>query len=190
MSTGPTHFKYFCSRCQVEHLQPFSGPAPRPEDIPTSCGNDFPAFPSAIVAIPPEKYMEAMEATCKTPKVFFDGETILLPEHEHQVIAMLIERFGGIASVGHAKEYEYATLASQAGTSWPWSTRALQRQPKTEPRNGGRLPSLRKPMATPKWPPGVSPKQLSGKQWRFFALPSSEQSATWIQGREHERRTK
>lgn len=44
MFTGPTHFKYFCSRCQVEHLQPFSGPAPRPEDIPTSCGNDFPTL--------------------------------------------------------------------------------------------------------------------------------------------------
>ncbi|MDG1581021.1 hypothetical protein [Pseudomonas sp. GOM6] len=115
MSTGPTHFKYFCSRCQVEHIQPISGPAPRLEDIPTSCGNDFPAFPSAVVAIPPEKYMEAMEACCQTPKVFFDGETILVPENEHQVIAMLIESFSGVATFGHAKEYEYATLASQAG---------------------------------------------------------------------------
>lgn len=115
MSAKPQCFTYFCQSCQEEHAHP------RPESmvpatvLPKSCGNDYPAWPSAVVAIEGSRYMAAMTAVAGVHKTFFDGDTILLPEAETATITMLCEQFGGSVVYGQAQEYEFATKASKAG---------------------------------------------------------------------------
>jgi hypothetical protein len=83
--------------------------------LPKSCGNDYPAWPSAVVTIDGSRYMAAMTAVAGVHKTFFDGDSILLPETETATIAMLCDQFGGSVVYGQGQEYEFATKASKAG---------------------------------------------------------------------------
>jgi len=61
--------------------------------------------------------MEALSALDGVPKVFCDGETILLPETETQAIEMLRQRFDAAVVLGQAQDYEFATKARNQGVS-------------------------------------------------------------------------
>ena len=118
MSAKPQCFTFFCQSCQEEHVQPRPDNMAPATILPISCGNDYPAWPSAVVAIDGSRYMSAMAAVAAVAgvhKTFFDGDTILLPETETATITMLCEQFGGSVVYGQAQEYEFATKASKAG---------------------------------------------------------------------------
>ncbi|MGI0649470.1 hypothetical protein ACRCPS_31120 [Pseudomonas aeruginosa] len=115
MSDQPGYFTYYCTQCQQEHMQPCFGAPPAEKDRPTSCGNDYPEYPSAVATVEAERYGEAVEALKGKRKVFFDGETILVPESAKDVLALLRDSFGATFVYGYGAEYEYATKASQAG---------------------------------------------------------------------------
>ncbi|WP_274644287.1 hypothetical protein [Pseudomonas serbica] len=116
MSSKPQCFTYFCQSCQEEHVQPLPDNMSAQTVLPKSCGNDYPVWPSAVVAIDGSRYMAALAAVDDgVRKTFFDGDTILLPETETATIAMLCEQFGGSVVYGQAQEYEFATKASKAG---------------------------------------------------------------------------
>lgn len=117
MSGKPTCFSYFCKTCQEEHLQPLPEGSTSEMELPTSCGSDFPEYPSAMVAVKESRYMEAVEAVAGVRKTFFDGETILVPETETATIKMLVERFGGSVVYGQAREFEFTTKAAKAGVA-------------------------------------------------------------------------
>lgn len=71
--------------------------------------------PSAKVFVSGEYYMDALDALLETPSCFCDGESILVPEHESALIALLQDRYGATVEYGHGKEGEFATKAIAAG---------------------------------------------------------------------------
>ena len=77
--------------------------------------HDYPEYPSVLATVEPSRYMEAVDALKGTRQVFFDGETILVPEVEVQAIEMLRSRFNASTIYGQAKEYEFATIARIQG---------------------------------------------------------------------------
>lgn len=77
--------------------------------------HDYPEYPSVLASVDPSRYMEAVEALKGTRQVFFDGETILLPEAEVQAIEMLRSRFNASTIYGQGEEYEFATKARVHG---------------------------------------------------------------------------
>lgn len=64
--------------------------------------------------------MDAVQALKGVRKVFFDGETILVPESETAAIKMLLEVFGGSAVYGQGREFEFVTKAAKAGVAPGW----------------------------------------------------------------------
>lgn len=118
MDTKPTCFVYFCQSCQEEHFQPIPpGGLPADTELPTSCGSEFPEYPSAVIAVQESRYDDAVKAVRGVRKVFFDGETILVPETEVATIKMLLEEFGGSALYDQAHEYEFTAKAAKAGVA-------------------------------------------------------------------------
>lgn len=79
--------------------------------------HNYPEYPSVLATVEPTRYMEAVEALSGVRQVFFDGETILVPESEAQAIEMLRLRFNATTVYGQAQEYEFATKARDAGVS-------------------------------------------------------------------------
>ncbi|MBJ2181748.1 hypothetical protein JC795_26565 [Pseudomonas veronii] len=61
--------------------------------------------------------MDAVQALKGVRKVFFDGETILVPESETAAIKMLLEVFGGSAVYGQGREFEFVAKAAKAGVA-------------------------------------------------------------------------
>lgn len=116
MSHKPRYFTYYCVDCKIEHVQPIPEGGLSPDtELPVSCGNSYPEYPSAIVAIPAARYEDAVKALKGARKCFFDGETIMVPESEAGIISLLIEQFAGSATYGQGREGEFATKASRAG---------------------------------------------------------------------------
>jgi hypothetical protein len=79
---------------------------------------NYPIYPSTKIAVPPTLYTDAVTALEGRPSIFFDGETILVPESQRQTIDLLIARFKGTVlekTCGH--EYEFATLAQSKGVT-------------------------------------------------------------------------
>lgn len=79
--------------------------------------HDYPEYPSVAVTVDPLRYLEAVEALKGVPQVFYDGETILVPEREIRAIEMLRARFNPSLTYGQASDYEYATKARDAGVA-------------------------------------------------------------------------
>ncbi|WP_420170739.1 hypothetical protein ACN99C_26655 (plasmid) [Pseudomonas alloputida] len=77
--------------------------------------HDYPEYPSVAVTVDPLRYLDAAEALKGVSQVFFDGETILVPERETEAIEMLRAQFDARLVYGQASEYEYATRARDAG---------------------------------------------------------------------------
>lgn len=77
----------------------------------------LPVYPSAKVYVPAGQYMVAvaMVDSKTTPCVFFDGESILVPEYEVELIAQFVAKFSATVEYGQMQEAEFATLAVQAG---------------------------------------------------------------------------
>ncbi|MFJ2456517.1 hypothetical protein ACIOWK_33265, partial [Pseudomonas protegens] len=74
MDTKPTCFVYFCQSRQEEHFQPIPpGGLPADTELPTSCGSEFPEYPSAVIAVQESRYDDAVKAVRGVRKVFFDG---------------------------------------------------------------------------------------------------------------------
>lgn len=76
---------------------------------------DYIFYPSARVSISGKHYMDAVDALQGTRSCFCDGETILVPEHESALIALLKSQYGGVVEYGQGKEGEFATKAIAAG---------------------------------------------------------------------------
>ncbi|WP_252090667.1 hypothetical protein [Pseudomonas sp. MWU13-3659] len=79
--------------------------------------HDYPEYPSVKATVDSSRYMDAVQALDGVRQVFFDGESILLPEAEVEAIEMLRSRFTATLEYGQAKEYEFATKARNAGVS-------------------------------------------------------------------------
>ena len=79
--------------------------------------HDFPEYPSVKATVELHRYLEAVEALKGVRQVFFDGESILLPEAEVEAIEMLRSRFKATLQYGQAEEYEFATKARDAGVA-------------------------------------------------------------------------
>lgn len=81
----------------------------------------IPVYPSFHVLVPVAQYIDAVNMLCidiNLPNVFFDGEIIIIPESYKPVVEFLIERFDAqVVADGECKEYEFATLAINAGLS-------------------------------------------------------------------------
>ncbi len=77
--------------------------------------HDYPEYPSVKATVEPSRYMEAVEALVGIRQVFFDGESILLPESEVEAIDMLRSRYNAAIVYGQAQEYEFATRARDEG---------------------------------------------------------------------------
>jgi hypothetical protein len=72
-------------------------------------------YPSAKVSVGEELYMSAVKALEGIPSVFFNGDTILVPESEAVAIEMLRRDFDATVDCGHGQEGEFATKAQAAG---------------------------------------------------------------------------
>ncbi|MDZ5738095.1 hypothetical protein [Pseudomonas asiatica] len=79
--------------------------------------HDYPEYPSVKATVDASRYMEAVQALNGVRQVFFNGESILLPEAEVDAIEMLRSRFSATLEYGQAEEYEFATKARNAGVS-------------------------------------------------------------------------
>lgn len=80
--------------------------------------SDYPVYPSVKIAVPSFRYNAALKILFEMPNLFFDGDTILVPESNLLAIEMLKDSFSGkVVERGWGREYEYATLAAKAGVS-------------------------------------------------------------------------
>lgn len=79
----------------------------------------LPIYPSVIVGVPDRYYNDAVKwfsDDIKLPCVYFDGETIVIPEAYDGIIGATVNRFHGIIIERNAmQEHEFATLAIRAG---------------------------------------------------------------------------
>ena len=79
----------------------------------------LPIYPSAIIDVPDRHYNDAVKwfhNDIKLPCVYFDGETIVIPEAYDGIIDAVVKRFNGnIVERNAMQEHEFATLAIRAG---------------------------------------------------------------------------
>lgn len=74
-------------------------------------------YPSAILIPPEQHYMAALDLVPPGTKcVFCDGETIVIPEYECELIEQIKGQFQATTvQYGQMREHEFATLACRAG---------------------------------------------------------------------------
>lgn len=77
--------------------------------------HDYPEYPSVKATVDSSRYMEAVQTLEGVRQVFYEGETILLPEAEVKAIEMLRSQFKATFEYGQAEEYEFATKARYVG---------------------------------------------------------------------------